>query len=258
MPDVRVRLVPCLGDNYAVLVHDPSDGTTLLVDAPEAAPILAALDETGWRLGHVLLTHHHADHVQALGAIKAATGAAAIGPAGEADAIAGLDRSVGGDERFVLGDIAIETILTPGHTRAPLSYYLPGEAIAFTGDTLFALGCGRVFEGTMEQMWASLLALRTRLPPQTRLYCGHEYTLSNARFALSVDPDNAALVARADIVEAERKAGRPTVPSTMAEEIATNPFLRADDPALARRLGLAGAPAAEVFAALRKAKDTFR
>lgn len=258
MSDVLIRLIPCLSDNYAVLVHRPDDGTTLLVDAPEAAPILAALGETGWRLGHVLITHHHRDHVQGLAEIKARTGALAVGPAAEAARIAGLDRTAVDGERLELGGIAVEAIATPGHTSGPLSYLLPDAGIAFTGDTLFALGCGRVLEGSMEEMWASLHRLRERLPPATRVYCGHEYTLANARFAASVDPDNAALAARTREAEEARAAGRPTLPTDMAGERAANPFLRADDPTLAARLGLAGAPAARVFAELRTRKDSFR
>jgi hydroxyacylglutathione hydrolase len=258
MSDIRFHLIACLSDNYAVLAHEPGSGTTLLVDAPEAGPILAALRHTGWTLTHVLVTHHHHDHVAGLAAVKAATGAMAIGPAGEAELIDGLDVTPADGETLRVGGIAVSAIATPGHTRAPLSYHLPDADVAFTGDTLFALGCGRVFEGTMEMMWGSLLRLRDALPPATRIYCGHEYTEANARFALSVDPDNAALRARAAKVAAERAAGRPTVPSLMADEIATNPFLRADDPALAQRLGLPGAAPARVFAELRTRKDSFR
>lgn len=258
MSAIETRLIACLDDNYAVLVHDRADGTTLLVDAPAAAPILAALAETGWRLGHVLITHHHGDHVQALAEIKRATGAEAIGPAAEAAKIAGLDRTLADGERVTLGGIAVEAIATPGHTLGQLAYLLPDADVAFTGDTLFVMGCGRVFEGTMAQMWASLLTLRERLAPTTRVFCGHEYTLSNARFAVSVDPGNAALAERLKEVEALRAVGAPTVPTDMARERATNPFLRADDPALAAAVGLPGAPAAEVFAELRGRKDRFR
>jgi len=258
MSEIRIRLIPCLSDNYAVLVHDPAKATTLLVDAPEAGPVLAALAETGWPLTHVLITHHHGDHVQGLGEIKRATGALAIGPAAEAARIAGLDRTAVDGERLVLGGILVEAIATPGHTAGPLSYLLPEAGLAFTGDTLFALGCGRVIEGTMDEMWASLHTLRERLPPTTRIYCGHEYTLANARFALSVDPDNAALAARQKAAEEARAAGRPTLPTDMASERLANPFLRADDPGLAARLGLVGALPARVFAELRTRKDQFR
>ena len=258
MTSLMFRLIACRSDNYAVLVRDDASDTTVLVDAPAAEPVLADLDETGWPLTHVLITHHHADHVEGLAEIKAATRAEAIGPAGEAHRIAGLDRTMRDGERFMLGRIAVTAIETPGHTAAPLCYHLPEADVAFTGDTLFALGCGRVFEGTMADMWGSLLKLRTLLPPVTRVYCGHEYTLSNARFAVSVDPDNAGLAARLAATEAARAAGRPTLPTDMASEAATNPFLRADDPAIAARLGLSGSPAAEVFAALRARKDTFR
>lgn len=258
MTAFEIRQVPCLGDNYLVLVHHPDSATTLVVDVPDAEAALAALAETGWTLTHILITHHHADHVQGVPALKAATGAMVIGPAAEAARIPGLERTVADGETFVLGGIRIEAISTPGHTLGQVSYYLPDAGIAFTGDTLFALGCGRVFEGSLEQMWASLLKLRQRLPAATSVYCGHEYTQANARFALAVDPRNAALKARAAAVDAARAEGRPTLPTDMASECVANPFLRADDPALAAAVGLGGAEPARVFAELRTRKDHFR
>ncbi|MQT13450.1 hydroxyacylglutathione hydrolase [Segnochrobactrum spirostomi] len=258
MTAFTVRLVPCLTDNYAVLIHLPDSGATILVDAPEDGPIRAALGTEGWRLSHVLLTHHHGDHVQAVPLLRAETGAAVIGPAAEADKLPALDRAVADGDRFAIGGLDIAVIATPGHTLGEVSYFLPAAKLAFTGDTLFSLGCGRVFEGTPEMMWASLETLKRVLPDDTSVYCGHEYTASNARFALSVDGDNAALAARAREVEALRAAGRPTLPVTMAAEKAANPFLRADEPALARAMGLEGQPAAAVFAAVRRAKDTFK
>jgi hydroxyacylglutathione hydrolase len=255
---LQFRQVSCLGDNYMVLVHDPADGTTLIVDVPDAAAAEAALAETGWRLTHILITHHHTDHVQGVPALKAATGAEVVGPAAEAARIAGLERTVVDGERFSCGGIRIEAISTPGHTLGQVSYYLPDAGVAFTGDTLFSLGCGRVFEGSMDEMWRSLLKLRERLPPQTKIYCGHEYTQANARFALSVDPHNLSLQARAKAVDVARAAGRPTLPTDMASERSANPFLRADDPALAAAVGLGGAEPARVFAELRTRKDHFR
>lgn len=258
MAAFEVRQVPCLGDNYMVLVHHPASATTVIVDVPDADVAAAALAETGWALTHILITHHHADHVQGVPALKAATGASVVGPAAEAAKIPGLDQTVTDGERFALGGIRIEAISTPGHTLGQASYYLPDAGIAFTGDTLFSLGCGRVFEGSMDDMWRSLLKLRERLPPQTKVYCGHEYTQANARFALSVDPHNLSLAARAKAVDVARAAGRPTLPTDMASERSANPFLRADDPALAAAIGLGGAEPARVFAELRTRKDHFR
>lgn len=252
----ETRLVPCLSDNYAVLVHD-AGGDTLLVDVPDADAVLDALRETGWRLTAILLTHHHADHVQGLAAVKAATGAEAIGPAAEAGRIEGLDRTVGDGDRFAVGAFEIEAIETPGHTAGPVSYYLPKEKLAFTGDTLFAMGCGRLFEGDAATMWASLEALRERLPDDTRIFFGHEYTLKNAEYAASLGADVPAIDERVAAVRALRERGEPTIPTDMAAEKATNPFLMADDPRMAAAVGRAGAAPAEVFAALRRGRDGF-
>lgn len=249
-----VRLVACLSDNYAVLVHEPLSGATLLVDAPEAPAIEAALGATGWRLTDIFLTHHHGDHIAGVAALKARFGARVVGPAHDRDRIAGLDATVKDGDQVMFAGIAAEVIATPGHTLGHVAYHLPDERLLFSGDTLFALGCGRLFEGTPAQMWSSLLRLRA-LPDQTQVYCGHEYTLSNARFALSVDPNNAALRARADAVEARRARGEPTVPSTLSVERLTNPFLRADDPAFAASLGMASAAPVDVFAHLRELKN---
>lgn len=249
----EVRLIPCLSDNYAVLVHAGEE--TILVDAPEAGPINAALAETGWRLTTVLITHHHSDHVQGLAAVRG--DAKVIGPAGEASRIAGLDETIDDGAVITLGPITVEAIATPGHTSAPLSYHLRGEGIAFTADTLFAMGCGRLFEGDAATMWGSLKRLREALPDETVVYCGHEYTLTNARFASQMLPKDPAIAERLKVVEAARARGEPTVPTTMAAEKATNPFLRADDPAVAEALGLAGAEPVAVFAHLRKARDSF-
>lgn len=257
MTGLEVELIPCRSDNYAVLARTPG-GTAFLVDVPEAAPILAVLGARGWRLGVILITHHHADHVDGLAEVVAATGAEVIGPAREAAKIRGLDRTVAGGDTVAIGELAAEVIDTPGHTAGHVSFYLPDAGVAFTGDTLFSLGCGRVFEGTMAEMWGSMLRLRERLAPETRIYCGHEYTLSNARFAVSVDPENADLAHRVAEVEPLRAAGEPTLPAVMSEECAANPFLRADDPALAAAVGHAGADPAEVFAELRRRKDVFR
>ncbi len=243
-------------DNYGYLLHDEASGRTAALDAPEAAPIRAALARRGWTLTDILITHHHVDHVEAIPELKAETGATVTGPRDEVDKIAGLDRLVGDGDIVMLGETRLDVIATPGHTLGHIAYHDAAGRHLFTADALFSLGCGRMFEGTPGPMWEGLLRLRA-LPDDTLVYCGHEYTASNARFALSVDPDNAALVKRAAEVTALRDAGKFTIPAVLGEEKAANPFLRANDPALAARVGLAGASADAVFAALRKAKDTF-
>lgn len=257
MPRFAQRQFICLSDNYGVLLKDEVTQTVLAIDVPDAAPYLQELRETGWRLTHILITHHHWDHVQGLSALKEATGARVIGPALSRDKIQDLDDVVEDGDVLDLGGTRVEALATPGHTLDQISWYFPEGRIAHTGDTLFSLGCGRVFEGDMEMMWASLARLLRHLPDETVIYCGHEYTQSNARFALAMDPDNAALRQRAQEVDRLRAEHLPTLPTTMAREKATNPFLRSGDPALAARLGLAGASPAEVFAKLRSAKDTF-
>jgi len=258
MPDDSVPLtlvtVPCLQDNYAFLLHDEATGATALVDAPEAAPIRAELDRRGWRLHDILITHHHADHVDGVADLR--QGARVIGNAADRHRLPPLDLEVRpGDPLTVCGE-AVEIIDTPGHTVGHVSFHFPRSGLAFTADTLMALGCGRLFEGTAQQMWDSLLKLRA-LPPDTTICSGHEYTLSNARFALSVDGGNPALQARAEAVRAARERGEPTVPSRLSDEIATNPFLRAGQPEIRQAMGLDGHEDWEVFAALRAAKDRF-
>jgi len=249
----EVRLIPCLSDNYAVLVHEGNE--TVLVDAPEAGPILAALEDGGWTLTSVLITHHHADHVQALSEVRG--NARVIGPAAEAARIDGLDETLEDGGRITLGPIEVVAASTPGHTSGPLSYHMPGLGLAFTADTLFAMGCGRLFEGDAATMWASFRKLRDLLPDDTRIYFGHEYTLTNARFASQALPGDPAVAERLATVEAARDRGEPTAPTTMALEKATNPFMRADDPTVAEKLGMSGADPVEVFARLRAVRDTF-
>lgn len=248
-----VRLIPCLSDNYAVLIHDGDE--TILVDAPEAAPIRAVLDETGWALTTILITHHHADHVQAIEALRG--NARVIGPAAEAGKIAGLDETIEDGQSFSIGPVKVEAMATPGHTAGPLSYHMPELGIAFTGDTLFAMGCGRLFEGTPADMWASFQRLRDALPDATRIYCGHEYTLTNARFGAQTLPEDAAITGRLAEVKLARDRDEPTIPTTMALEKATNPFMRADDPSIAAALGMSGAAPVDVFAKLRQGRDGF-
>jgi hydroxyacylglutathione hydrolase len=244
-------------DNFAVLIHDTTAGLTTAIDAPEAAPIVAKLKEKGWRLDHIFTTHHHQDHVEANLALKAAYGCTIIGPQAEAAKIPGIDTALAEGETFRFAGHEVRVIATPGHTLGHIAYHLPGQRLAFTGDTLFAVGCGRVFEGTMEAMWHSLEKLM-RLPDDTVIYCGHEYTAANVRFALTVDPGNAALINRAAEVAALRAAGKATLPTTIALEKATNPFLRVAEPAIRALLGMENATAAEVFAELRRRKDNFR
>lgn len=246
--------VPCLADNYAFLIHDAATGETALIDAPEAGPIRAELDRRGWRLHHILVTHHHPDHVDGVAELRA--GARVVGNAADRHRLPPLDLALSpGDPLEVCGE-AVEVIDTPGHTVGHVSFHLPRSGLAFTADTLMALGCGRLFEGTPRQMWDSLRRLRA-LPPGTVVCSGHEYTSGNARFALSVDGGNAALQARAEAIRAARERGEPTVPSRLSDEIATNPFLRADDPGMKAAMGMEDRPDWEVFAAIRAAKDRF-
>ena len=247
----------CRGDNYGVLVHDPEEGVTASIDAPEEKPIRDALAAKGWRLDRIFTTHHHGDHVEGNLPLKAASNCAIVGPAAEAGKIPGIDQAVRGGDTFMFGAFEVRVIDTPGHTLGHISYWLPSAGVAFVADTLFSLGCGRIFEGTPRMMWESLLKLRA-LPDDTIIYCGHEYTEANARFALTIEPDNAALVARAEEVRALRAAGQPTLPTTIGREKATNPFLRADMAGMGARLGMADADPAAIFAEIRRRKDNFR
>jgi hydroxyacylglutathione hydrolase len=250
---LTVHQFACLSDNYGFLIRDEASGQTACIDTPEAAAVLRELDDLGWELDFILNTHWHPDHAGGNADIKAMTGCTIVGPP-EVTRIAPLDREVGGGDTVQLGETTFQVIESGGHTLGHIAYFDPSDRVAFVGDTLFALGCGRLFEGTPEQMWDSLQRLAA-LPDDTRVYCAHEYTASNARFALSVD-DGAALKARADAIFAARERGEWTVPTTIALEKATNPFLRA--PALAARVGAAGQPDAQAFAAVRAAKDNFR
>ena len=247
--------IPCLKDNYAFLVHDAASGATALIDVPEAAPILAELDARGWALSHVLLTHHHWDHVDGLPGLGLGPDVTVIGAAADAHRLPPLGLAVAEGDRFRIGGAEVEVIEVPGHTVGHIAFLIPSARLAFTGDSLMAMGCGRLFEGSAAQMWASLTKF-AELPGDTLICSGHEYTESNARFAHSlVAPP--ALIERMDRIARARAAGQPTVPSTLAEERATNPMLRASDPALKAALGLADAPDAEVFAHIRALKDNF-
>jgi len=241
-------------DNLGVLIHDQATGRTASIDAGEEAPILHALNETGWTLTDLFITHHHGDHIAALQPLKELFGARVVAPAADAHRIPAIDIAVREGDEVELGETVFSIFETPGHTSGHIAYYSAGAKVVFAGDTLFSMGCGRLFEGTPLEMWTSLSKL-ARLPDETLLYCGHEYTLSNARFALRFDAGNEALQKRAQAVEALRAKGEFTIPSTVGLEKATNPFLRAAEPALAQAVGLAGHPAVKVFAALREAKN---
>jgi hydroxyacylglutathione hydrolase len=252
----QIRLFLCLKDNYGVLVHDPASGATAAIDAPEAAPIEAALVASGWKLSDILVTHHHYDHTGGIRELKQRHGARVVAPRDEAAKIPAIDETVGDGNTVTVGTLTAQVIGTPGHTLGQINYYVPAAKLLFAGDTLFSIGCGRVIEGTPEMMWQTLLKLRT-LPDDTALYCGHEYTDANVRFALTIEPDNQALKARAADVKRQVAAGAPTIPSLMGEEKRANVFLRADDPAVAAAVGLAGKPAALVFAEVRQRKNNF-
>jgi hydroxyacylglutathione hydrolase len=250
---LTVHQFPCLDDNYGFLIRDDATGEAATIDTPDAKAILAELKTLGWTLTTILNTHWHADHAGGNAEIQAATGATIIGPA-EVEKIAPVDREVTGGETVTLGQTSFQVIETGGHTLGHIAYFDAADKVAFVGDTLFALGCGRMFEGTPQQMWSSLQRLAA-LPDDTAVYCAHEYTASNARFALSVD-DAPALRARAQKVFEARERGEWTVPTTIGLEKATNPFLRA--PELAGAVGAAGKPDYEAFAAVRAAKDNFK
>ena len=257
MARLDILQIPVLNYNYVYLAHEAEGEATAVVDPAVAGPVLDALARTGWRLTHILNTHHHGDHTGGNMELKAATGCTIVGPRADRERIPGIEVAVGEGDRYRLGEAEARVFDVPGHTRGHIAYWFAESDALFCGDTLFAMGCGRLFEGTPDQMWTSLGKLM-RLPGATRVYCAHEYTQSNGRFALSVEPGNAALAARMKAVDAARAQGRPTVPSTMTEELDTNPFLRATCRGLQRGVGLEGADPVTVFAKTRAMKDGFR
>lgn len=255
MSTLEIVTVPCLSDNYAYLLRDGS-GATAAIDAPEAAPIIAALEARGWGLDWVWLTHHHADHIDGAPALVERYGAKVAGCAADAARLPRLDVGLSEGETIALGDSRAVVIDVSGHTLNHIAFHFPEAKAVFTADSLFTLGCGRVFEGTHAMMWASLSKL-ARLDPATTVWCGHEYTLSNLKFARSIEPDNPALAEQGAAYEAARAEGRPTVPTTIGRELAANPFLRAKEARLQSALGMDGADAASVFAEVRRRKDKF-
>ena len=254
MTTLQIEQFMCRSDNFGVLVHDSATGATASIDAPEENPILDVLEEKGWQLTHIFTTHHHMDHVAANSALKAKFSATVIGP--RDSKIPGLDTAVGDGESFQFAGYDVEVIATPGHTLDHICYHIPSVETAFTADTLFAMGCGRVFEGTPPQMFESLQKLAA-LPDDTVVYCGHEYTEANAQFALTIDPGNPELVQRATDVNGLRALGKPTLPTTIGLEKVTNPYLRTDDEAIRHLLGMEDASDVEVFTEIRRRKDNF-
>ncbi|MEJ6392398.1 hydroxyacylglutathione hydrolase [Gymnodinialimonas sp. 2305UL16-5] len=256
MTQPQIVTIPCLSDNYAFLLHDPETGATACVDVPDAAPILAELSARSWTLSDILITHHHWDHVQGVEDLVEATGAKVWGSDADAARLPPLDHRLIEGDNFNVGSLTVAVLDVSGHCDNHLAFHVPAAKAAFTADSLMALGCGRLFEGTAEQMWGSLSKLAA-LPADTWVYSGHEYTESNARFALTIEPDNPDLLKRVEQIKAARADGKPTVPSELAQELATNPFLRAAEPGIASHLGLVNAPPAHIFREIRARKDSF-
>jgi hydroxyacylglutathione hydrolase len=254
MPQLEIHQFPCLSDNFGVLIHDSEAGMTASIDAPDAKPVAAALKAKGWKLTHILTTHHHADHTAGNAALKAETRCTIIGPRNEAAKIPGIDKQVGEGDTFMFGGCEVRVLDTPGHTAGHITYVIPSAKVTFVGDTLFAIGCGRVIEGDAEMMWNSLKKLMA-LPKETTVYCGHEYTQANAKFALTIEPENAALQKRAKEVDQLRAAGKATLPTSIGLELDTNPFLRPHVAAIQQRLGMVGRPEWEIFGEIRERKN---
>ncbi len=257
MPDdtpLILVTIPCRSDNYAFVINNPATGQTALIDAPEAAPIRDVLKARGWTLTDILITHHHDDHVAGVAELR--DGARVIGAAADAHRLPALDLAVQDGDRITVCDRPVDVMDVSGHTVGHVAFHMPDDRLLFSADSLMAMGCGRLFEGTPAQMWDSLRRLRA-LPGETLVCSGHEYTASNMRFALSLEPDNKALILRSKAIKAARENGHATVPSLLSDEAETNPFLRADDPVLAKALAMADAQPAEIFTAIRSLKDRF-
>jgi hydroxyacylglutathione hydrolase len=254
MAKLEIHQFPCLSDNFGVLIHDADANVTASIDAPDAKAVSAALAQKGWTLTHILTTHHHADHTGGNLELKSRSRCIIVGPKGEAGKIPGIDKEVSEGSTFKFGSHDVQVLDTPGHTAGHITYVIPSVPVAFVGDTLFAIGCGRVIEGNAQMMWDSLKKL-TALPMETAVYCGHEYTQSNAKFALTIEPENAALQKRAKEVDQLRAAGKPTLPTTIGLELETNPFLRPHVAAIQKRLGMEGKPEWQVFGEIRERKN---
>ncbi|HSS12833.1 MAG TPA: hydroxyacylglutathione hydrolase [Rhizomicrobium sp.] len=251
-PDIQIEIVPCLSDNYAYLVK--SGANCAVVDPSEAAPVRAALARKGWVLTHILNTHHHLDHCGGNLDLKRETGATIVGPGKDAARIPGIDVGVDEASGWEFDGRKVEVLEVPAHTRGAISFVIDGNA--FTGDTLFLMGCGRLFEGDPQMMWTSLSKLMT-LPDETQIFCGHEYTESNGRFALTLEPGNQALRKRMEEVRATRAEKAPTVPATLGLEKQTNPFLRPDSAEIRKSLDMEGASTVAAFGEIRARKDKF-
>jgi hydroxyacylglutathione hydrolase len=253
----EIRLFKCLSDNYGVLVHDSETGATASIDAPEAAAVEAALKATGWKLTDILVTHHHHDNTGGIQALKDKHKCRVVAPVTKTAKIPAVDETVREGDVVKVGNLTAKVIETPGHTLDHISYWFRADKLAFVGDTLFSIGCGRVIEGTPEMMWRSLVKLRD-LPNDTDIYCGHEYTLANIRFAFTIEPDNPVLAAREAQVTQLLAEGEPTIPVTIGEEKLANPFLRADLPEVSGNLSMDGEPPAQIFAEIRARKNKFK
>ena len=249
--------IPCLSDNYVYLAHDEASGDTAVFDVPEAGPILETLKGRGWTLSHVFLTHHHWDHVDGLGDLLAEAPAKVIGAAADAHRLPPLDIQVADGDNVIIGTEQVEVLEVPGHTTGHVAYYMEGSGILVTMDSLMALGCGRLFEGTPEMMYASLQKMAA-LPGETLVCSGHEYSETNARFAMTIEPENSALISRSDAIAEARAKGKATVPTTLRLELDTNPFLRADQPGVLKTVGLPGSDPVAVFAEIRERRDSFK
>ena len=256
MTSLMIEQFSCRQDNFGVILHDSLSGETASIDAPDGTVIANELRQHNWLLTHLLVTHHHPDHVEGIPVLVKAYSPTVIGPAAEAARISGLTQTVGDGDTFEFAGRTVKVITTPGHTAGHICFYIPDEELLFAGDTLFALGCGRLFEGSPEDMFGSITRLG-ELPDQTRVYCGHEYTQSNGRFAVTVDPDNEILAKRMDDIDDMRARGLATLPTTIGLEKRTNPFLRTGDQSIRKQLGMETADDVEVFAELRRRKDNF-
>lgn len=254
MSRLEIHQFICRSDNFGVIIHDSADGVTASIDAPDGEAVRRELAAKGWRLTHIFVTHHHADHTEGIATLKAETGCRVIGPRAEAARIPTLDQQVAEGDEFKLGSHKVGVLDTPGHTAGHITFVMADDGVAFAGDALFVMGCGRVIEGNPRMMWESLSKLAA-LPADTKVYCGHEYTVANARFAATIEPENAALMARLAEVEALRADGKLTQPTTIARELETNPFLRPSSPAIRARLAMAGKADWEVFAEIRERKN---